>query len=75
MRINSTSTIEINNLTKQEIGSYFEKFGEEGWLDVENFILIDMSDKNLDQINKLDTFFNIDSRKYRFIVVNLNELH
>lgn len=75
MRINSTSTIEINGLTRKELGSYFEKFGQQGWLDCEGFILIDIFNRDVYELNKLDTFFNIDSRKYRFIVVNLNELH
>lgn len=73
MKICSASTIEINGLTDKEIFSYFQKFGEDGWLDCEGYILIDILEKDINELYELDTFFKIDSRKYRFIIINLEK--
>ncbi len=74
MKKKESSCLIISNLTRMEFGSYIEKFGEEGWLDVENKILINISEKDECEISKLNMFFGINSSDYLFIIVDLNEL-
>ncbi len=68
-----TKSIYISGLSTMELDSYFEKFGEEGWLDCEEKILIEIKNKNVAQINKLETFFNINTDGFTFIVVELSD--
>jgi hypothetical protein len=74
MKKRKIDSLMISNLTRMEFGSYIEKFGDNGWLDIENKILIDMREMNEFSVSKLDTFFGINSSDYLFIIVDLNDM-
>jgi hypothetical protein len=66
-----SNILTISGLTAMEQDSYFEKFGENGWLDVEQKILIDVKSLNEYEISKYDMFFGISIVDYEWVVVNL----
>lgn len=66
-----TNSIYISGLTAMEVESYFEKFGEDGWLDIEEKILIPLKEQNEFLISKLNNFFGIQCQDYSWIVVDL----
>ncbi len=72
-----TNSLYVSGLSAMEVESYFEKFGEEGWLDCEEKILISVKDKNEYQISKLENFFNIILWKtvnIAWIIVDLSDM-
>lgn len=68
----SVNSLAISGLTKEEINSYFEKFGETGWLDCEGKILINVSSLNEFEISKYNMFFGIFATDFGWIVVDLS---
>lgn len=75
MKKKESNCLIISNLTRMEFGRYIEKFGEEGWLDNENKILINVAEMNEFGISNLNTLFGINSSDYLFIIVDLNDLN
>lgn len=69
-----TSSLYISGLTAMEVESYFEKFGEEGWLDIEEKILIPLKKLNEFSISKVEMFFGIVASNYTFIIVDLSDM-
>lgn len=66
-------TLTISGLTRIKVESYFEKFGETGWLDCEEKILIDVKSLNEHEISKYNMFFGIDAIDFDWIVVDLKD--
>lgn len=68
-----TNTLHISGLTAMEVESYFERFGETGWLDCEEKILIDVKALNEFELSKYDMFFGLVTKDYDWIIVDLSE--
>ena len=64
----------ISGLSGMEVESYFEKFGETGWLDIEQKILIAVKEMNEFEISKLNTFFGIMAQDYTWVIVDLSDM-
>jgi hypothetical protein len=73
MMICETNCVVILHLTPEEGMSYFEKFGEEYWCDIENIVCIPLNRMNEDQIKKLKMFFACDGgiARAQYLIIEL----
>jgi SepF-like predicted cell division protein (DUF552 family) len=77
MIISTNPTIQIREFTVREVDAYFNIFGEEGWLDVENFVIIDVKDlkkHDPDRLNHLGRHFKRKFDDFDWVILDLNNL-
>ena len=70
MKTFETNCVIVKEMTEVERRSYFEKFGESYWMDIENIICIPLREMSGDQISKLEMFFatgNLSKAQYLVI--------
>ena len=72
MQTSNVNTLFIDGLTRMERASYFEKFGQLGFLNIENQALIEIERENKYTISKLNTFFNIFAENFDYLIVDLD---
>ena len=71
MKCLGESSCLIFELSKMEFGSYLEKFGEYGWLDIENMVCLPndyISQLNSFARGKLENFLNQDISNKHVII-------
>jgi hypothetical protein len=67
-------SLAISDLTSDEVGSYFEKFGESYWNDTEGFVCVPVAQimNNHYLMSKYNMFFGIFIEDLDFLIIDVN---